>query len=270
MIYYKIVSQNNIIDVNTDEMITYFMFSSRSNCILSCGKNEEYLGIISSDHKDLYHLINAPTLPPQVVVKAEVEMVEITENEYLAYKQTIDEQREREQVEPIPNPEPPEPEPSEEEIRRREEYERSIQFVRDNKIQYLDYYCNQVIEAGVDVTLTDGITRHYSLAKEDQINLMERQAQINLGAEYVSYHADGELCTYYTAADMMKVITASIFHKMFHVTYFNSLREYVNSLETIEEIAAIEYGIEIPEEYQSQPLKDLYLQIEDNNNETSE
>lgn len=270
MIYYKIISQNNIIDVNTDEMITYFMFSTRSNCILSCGKNEEYLGIISSDHKDLYHLINAPTLPPQVVVKAEVEMIEITENEYLAYKQIIDEQREQEQVELIPNPEPPEPEPSEEEIRRREEYERSIQFVKDKKIEYMSYLCHQTIENGILITLSDGLEHNFLLKDEDQVYLLGLLTELNAGALQVSYHEhDGE-CIYYSAEDMMQVIRASFAHIKFHQTYFGSLRTYINSMTDKNEVSAVEYGIEIPEQYQSQPLKDLYSQIEDNSNEKSE
>jgi predicted DNA-binding ArsR family transcriptional regulator len=44
-------------------------------------------------------------------------------------------------------------------------------------------------------------------------------------------------------------------HKTYHTTYYNSLKNYINSLQTIEEIAAITYGIEIPDEYKSEVLK---------------
>lgn len=53
----------------------------------------------------------------------------------------------------------------------------------------------------------------------------------------------------------------------FHTTYFNSLRDYIKSLTDIEDVMAIEYGVEIPVEYQSEVLKILYQQM---NPETSD
>ena len=40
-----------------------------------------------------------------------------------------------------------------------------------------------------------------------------------------------------------------------HVTYFRDLRIYIRSLETKEEVAAVTYGVDLPEAYQSEPLK---------------
>lgn len=252
--YIKVLNTEGQV-VDALENILFVTWNSKSNMVNYCDYNSPYImGILSYNNTTIWQLEGRPLFPSYLDFVT-VTYEEIDKIEYEALRKALDERSEEESDEPIDD-DPPSGE--------------EIEFIKEYKIKELDKTCNQVIEAGVDVTLTDGITRHYSLAKEDQINLMERQAQINLGAEHVSYHADGELCTYYSAADMMKVITASIFHKMFHVTYFNSLREYVNSLETIKEISAIEYGVEIPEEYQSQPLKDLYSQIEGNNNETSE
>ena len=44
--------------------------------------------------------------------------------------------------------------------------------------------------------------------------------------------------------------------KEYHITYFRDLRIYVYSLNTVEEVEAIEYGFELPEEFKSQVLKD--------------
>jgi hypothetical protein len=60
---------------------------------------------------------------------------------------------------------------------------------------------------------------------------------------------------------MMQVIRASFAHIKFHQTYFGSLRTYINSMTDKNEVSAVEYGIEIPEQYQSQPLKDLLAQL---------
>jgi len=45
--------------------------------------------------------------------------------------------------------------------------------------------------------------------------------------------------------------------KNYNIAYYNSLKAYINALETIEEIAAIQYGTSIPEEYKSDVLKVL-------------
>lgn len=49
--------------------------------------------------------------------------------------------------------------------------------------------------------------------------------------------------------------------KTYHVSYFNALRAYIESIDTIENIRAITYGTPIPEEYQSEVLKVLNAQI---------
>ena len=46
----------------------------------------------------------------------------------------------------------------------------------------------------------------------------------------------------------------------FQVTYFNSLRDYINSLTDISTVCDVKYGDEIPTEYQSEVLKMLYSQ----------
>ena len=48
--------------------------------------------------------------------------------------------------------------------------------------------------------------------------------------------------------------------KTYQVTYNNSLKTYINSLEKITDISAITYGIEIPVDYQSDVLKALLMQ----------
>jgi len=268
MIYYKLVNNSNIIDVNTSEMLHYMKFSQRSNCLLLCGENEEPLGVIASDGSCAYHLIDAPPIPNNIIgTFLDVELIEISEEDYLIFKQTIDEQREMNNPPSIPEPEPVEPEPTEEERAAEEEYRQSLQFVKDNKINYLSYCCNQMIENGIDITLSDEEIHHFSLTKEDQINLMECKAQLENGDELISYHADNEICTYYSAADMLLIINTCIFHKKYHITYFNSLKHYVNSLETLEDISDVSYGIEIPIEYQSEPLKNLLEIINNNENE---
>lgn len=258
--FYKITHNQTIVDVNTDTMINYVRYNKYNQSLIICeSTHQDAVGIVSSDNSAIYHLVGYPEIPNVVLGEfIDVEIYEISEEDYNVFKKALDEQKEI--IDPDPYI-PPEPEPTPEEREAEEEYRRSLQFVKDSKIQYMSYLCNQTIVNGIDVTLSDGNMYHFSLTENDQTNLMERQAQVMSGALQVSYHADGELCTYYSAEDMMKIIQSSIFHKDYQTTYFNSLKHYINSLETMEEVSAIEYGIEIPVEYRSQPLKDLLAQI---------
>ena len=51
------------------------------------------------------------------------------------------------------------------------------------------------------------------------------------------------------------IITQAMAWVTWHVTYFRDLRIYIRSLESKEEVAGIVYGMELPEECQSEPLK---------------
>jgi hypothetical protein len=260
MVFYKITHNQDIIDVNTNENINYVRYDRYHQSLKICGSDsDDIIGIVSSDNSAIYHLVGYPKIPDTVLGEfIDVQMFEISEEDYTVFKKALEE--EKEIIDPDPYI-PPEPEPTPEEQEREEEYRRSLQFVKDKKIEYMSYLCHQTIENGILITLSDGLEYRFSLTENDQTNLMERQAQLMAGATQVSYHADGELCTYYSAEDMMAIIQASIFHKNYQTTYFNSLKYYINSMTDKNEVSAVEYGIEIPEQYQSQPLKDLLAQL---------
>ena len=260
MVFYKITHNQDIVDVNTDESISYVRYDRYHQSLKICGSDSsDIIGIVSSDNSAIYHLVGYPEIPDTVLGEfIDVQMFEISEEDYTVFKKALEE--EKEIIDPDPYI-PPEPEPTPEEQEREEEYRRSLQFVKDKKIEYMSYLCHQTIENGILITLSDGLEHSFALTENDQTNLMERQAQLMAGATQVSYHADGELCTYYSAEDMTTIIQANIFHKEYQTTYFNSLKHYINSMTDKNEVSAVEYGIEIPEQYQSQPLKDLLAQL---------
>lgn len=121
--------------------------------------------------------------------------------------------------------------------------------------------CEDVIYNGVNVTLSDGSTEHFSLTEHDQLNLFGKQAQLAAGAEQLEYHADGQPCRYYSAADMQAIINAAMFHVSYHTTYCNALNMWIAGCETVEEMQAIFYGADVPEEYRSDVLNAYLLQI---------
>lgn len=122
--------------------------------------------------------------------------------------------------------------------------------------------CASTITCGVDVALSDGQTHHFSLTLEDQMNLMSLQALVNAGTEAVPYHADGEDCQYYTAADFNLIAQAATMWKMYQESYFNSLRGYILSLETQDQLEAVWYGMEIPEAFRTDVLQQLMKEMQ--------
>ncbi len=147
---------------------------------------------------------------------------------------------------------------TEEEIKQLEEAAYvPIEKIRADKISEMSRICNETIENGFDLQMTDGTTEHFSLTTQDQLNLTTLSAMIQSGLQTIPYHADGELCKFYSVEDMKKLIDYGTKFITYQTTYFNSLRNYINSLENADEIKAVEYKMEIPAEYQSDVLKIL-------------
>ena len=116
---------------------------------------------------------------------------------------------------------------------------------------------NKVITNGFDVVLSDGNSYHFSLTTQDQLNLITLSSMVANGEEQIPYHADGELCRFYSAEDINIIITTATQFKTYQISYFNALKAYIESLDDMNEIGAITYGVDIPVEYQSDVLKVL-------------
>ena len=85
-----------------------------------------------------------------------------------------------------------------------------------------------------------------------------------VGSKTLPYHADGEECQFFSVEDMTKIITTAKEYKTYHITYFNSLKLYILSLDDINVIGNIKYGDKIPNEHKSEVLLTLEQQLNDN------
>ena len=148
-----------------------------------------------------------------------------------------------------------EPNPDSGEVLPPEPYVPTLAELQTAKRQEISRACEQIIYSGVDVTLTDGSTEHFSLTEHDQLNLFGKQVQLAAGAEQLEYHSDGQPCRYYSAADMQTIITAAMQHVSYHTTYCNAVNMWIAGCESAEEVQAIYYGAVVPAEYQSDVLK---------------
>lgn len=241
MSYYKLINNQNIIGVisQTD----FRKYQSKHNLILISdienAQYVEYKGIFY--HDDWMKPVN------EGFVYTQVAAVSIDEEEYNALIEAFETDDE------IPVEEP-DVEPV---IEPTEDPDITLEFVKEMKLKAVNAACEAAIIAGVDVLLSDGETHHFSMQIEDQINLMTVSSMASSGVNQIPYHADGELCKYYTAQDILAIINKATAAKSFHTTYVNSLRAYINSLETISDISAVQYGMTIPVEYQSDILKQM-------------
>lgn len=239
MKYYKLVLDNTIIGAVTSN--NFIRFSTVAQRFVrtdeELGEYLEYNGVI----------YRSSWMRPIVRQKdyTEVLVLEITEEEYNIFAEAIEQNQiiyDNTQYEEGQNE--PENDPID---------DSTLEFIRSSKLNEMSYACRQAIEAGIDLNIR-GEMRHFSLTTQDQLNLMSlnAMAQTETG---IPYHADGETCVFYTAEELQQIIAAMNSHKNYHTIYYNSLRNYINSLETIEEIAAITYGTSIPSEYKSEALK---------------
>jgi len=69
---------------------------------------------------------------------------------------------------------------------------------------------------------------------------------INDGADTALYHADNEPYREYSAAEIKRIYDEFVALKNKNRTYFNQLKQYIQTLDTIEQINSVYYGMTIP------------------------
>lgn len=242
MKYYKIINENTCIGiVNSNNFIAYqpgnhsFTLANEKTGDLVEYKNKFYRGLWMK-----------PLTPGIELRYTIIDIIEITKEEYDIFEEAIKKnevieiESEQESAQIKPYIEPP---------------ESGIDFIRSSKLNEMSYACRTTIEGGFDLELR-GITKHFSLDTQDQLNLITLSAMAQTQT-LIPYHADGEECVFYTNEEINEIVETANAFKIYHTTYYNALKTYINALETIEEISAIIYGVEIPDEYKSDVLKVL-------------
>lgn len=123
-----------------------------------------------------------------------------------------------------------------------------IDTIREAKLLEISKACNSVIVTGVDVQIGERVD-HFNLALEDQSNINNLFRVVELGGTEFPYQADDGTCTVYSAQEIAQIYITAQSHITTQTAYHNALKAYVNSLETSEEITAIQYGMTLPDPY---------------------
>lgn len=142
----------------------------------------------------------------------------------------------------------------------------SLTNAKTQKINELSEACEQTIINGVQID-----DKHYSMALTDQLNLESLKTTIMAGATAVPYHSDGENCSLHSSADFLRIYNVCAAHKISQTTYFNQLKQYIESLNNVNDINAITYGQELTGEYlDNYNIIMTYLSNASNNGDTDE
>ena len=215
MKYYKVIKNKEFIGVGTT--LNLRRFQTKHQIMLIC--NESQVQYIWLDDT----LYRANWMWPETTdsIKYEVaDVIRIEKDEYdLLFKAVETNEEIIIEEEPIVEETP---------IRVEEP---TIDFVRASKISELKYNCNKMITNGVDIKLSDGETRHFSMSLEDQINLLT-----------MAYLSDESV---YSTTDMKTIIAETNAFKNSHIAKFKQLENRVNSLNTIQEVSAVNYHEEV-------------------------
>lgn len=241
MKYYKLILDNQVIGaITSNNFIEYIPITG---CfIISNETDGEYIDYNGQFYRSTWMKPAKGTISFTLV-----QVIEIEEDEYNTYVHALETNKiiKEEREEELP----------EVKVYIAPEDIASIDFIKSSKIDEMSRECRKTIEAGFDIELREQI-HHFSLNTQDQLNLM------NLGLmaqtqTMIPYHADGEECIFYTNEEINEIIDSANALKLYNTTYFNALKNYINSLDTIEEISAVTYGILIPDEYKTDVLKFL-------------
>lgn len=249
MTYYKIVQEARIVGIGTTDSLR--IFQRKHRIPLPATENDaEFIECNGAFYKGRWMV----PIDDIGILIDEAKVIAVNEEEYNILRSAIDDDADL--TEFISAEEPGEdPAPAVEEVLSETE-EVTVEFVRNVKIRELSLACSKAITSGFDLEAGEDVL-HYSLTLQDQTNLAAATVQILSGDSEIPYHADGETHRMYSADELMAVINAANTHKTYQLAYFNCLKAWVNSLNRIANIQAVEWGSELPKKYQSSLLKSL-------------
>lgn len=220
---YKVICDNKIIDVIKHPKFVKFLASGH----IAVTDKQSADGIVGSDNKTFYSFDNMSAR-----VSAVVSIEEITETEFSRLSRLLN----SDQVVSAD--------------------ESALAKAKKDKLSSLSSVCKNKITAGFVVELSDD-KQSFKLTTEDQLNLMQIENQLALGETHFVYHATNLPCRIYTADEMRVITRAFRKHVLYHTTYYNAVKQYINSLTDIEKVNLFCYGTDVSEIISDPVLKQI-------------
>lgn len=243
MRYFKILDNSEYIGVASSD--NFRKYQKTNNIMIGCDDSDiEYIQYDETFYHDVW-MKAKEFLPSDRFNCADAYVIEITEEEYTALNNA---KENKEMVEQLLEPQ------KEEKVEEIDPAE--LTYVKEAKIQKLRTDCQNAIVSGVDIEFADNSIQHFSMELTDQIEVQRLVTEKSFD-DPIPYHADDDIFRYYAYEDIIKLYNAMNDWKLYNTSYFNDLKRYVNSMHSMKEVDGIEYGCDIPEEYQSEIFKDI-------------
>lgn len=132
----------------------------------------------------------------------------------------------------------------------------TINQLKEYKTSLINTAGAEDIYSGDLVELSTKETKRFKYSQHDQANLESYLALILASDDreslFIPYHAENEVCRQYNYIDIVLIYFTLSMKKLRIFTYVNMLRDWMNSMADREEIKSVEYGTELPAEYQIQ------------------
>ena len=218
---YKIISDNRIIDVV--DQPKFIRFLPTGHIALTDKANAH--GIVGSDGSTLYSFMPVTGQSVTIVTIEEISETEFSRLSSLLNSENTEEAR--------------------------------LAAARATYLSALSEACKNKIIEGFTLELSDGKFYNFRLTTEDQLNLILIENQLLAGDRYFVYHATNQPCKVYEKEDMARIVHAFRKHIQYHTTYYNAVKQYINSLSDINVIANFVYGTDIAEFIEDELLKQI-------------
>lgn len=209
---YKIIQEGNVIDVVRNPSFIKFLSSGH----IAITDKSSAQGIVGSDSKTVYSFGYVTDLAESIVTVDKISLKEFNRLNSLLNSD-----------------------------RKASRAEKELIQAREAKIAILSEICRDKITHGFSIMLQDNNTYCFRLTTEDQLNLLNLENQLNTGADSFVYHSTDSACKVFIREDMKKIINTYRKHILYHTTYFNTAKQYINSLTDITKINAFSYGLDI-------------------------
>lgn len=126
----------------------------------------------------------------------------------------------------------------------------SLEDAKNYQLNVVNTECTTAIHSGIEVETSQGM-EHFSLTEVDQLNINTLYAQCIAGlVTSVPYHSDGKICREFSAEEMIALGTRALEYIIYCTTYCNHVRAWINRVETVEEVIAIHFTSDLPEDLQ--------------------
>ena len=122
------------------------------------------------------------------------------------------------------------------------EYIETLEEVRELKISEFNTICRETIEAGQDITLSDGTVMHFDYTQYNQMNMTDGANLALATKESVPYYDSNNNCYLFKAIDMVTIYATCKGYVTYMLTLDHHLESMIKRMENKDDIKALTFS----------------------------